>query len=105
MQTRSRKSALRHRKESPIWLRRLDRVKAELAGTRFPATAVEGFRECLMLSATALQWLEESIRDGHPRAGEAQLELKRRRLLARMSAAEARWLAKWTKERTRYFNR
>jgi hypothetical protein len=89
----------------PLWLRQLDRVKAELKGTRFPRTAEEGFRQCTALSATALRWLEGSIRDAHPRASEEQLETERRRLLARLSAAEGRWLAKWRKERVRYFQR
>ena len=87
----------------PLWLRRLDRVKAELKGTQFPRTAEEGFRQCAALSATALRWLEDSIRDAHPRANEDQLEIERRLLLARLSAAEGRWLAEWRKERARYF--
>ena len=89
----------------PLWLRRLDRVKAEMRGTRFPRTAEEGFRQCAVLSATALRWLEDSIRDDHPRASREQLETERRRLLARLSAAEGRWLAQWRKERGRYFRR
>ena len=89
----------------PLWLRRLDRVKAELKGTRFPRTAEEGFRQCAMLSTAALRWLTDSIRGDHPGAGEEKLEAERRRLLARLSAAEGRWLAEWRKERARYFRR
>lgn len=92
-------------RELPLWLRRLDEVKAELKGTRFPRTAQEGFRQCVSLSTTALRWLRDSIRDNHPKASEEQLETERRRLLARLSAAECRWLAEWRKERVRYFRR
>src|SRR5262245_22370591 len=89
----------------PLWLRRLDQVKAELKGTRFPQTADEGFRQCVALSATALRWLRDSIRADHPNASEEQVESERRRLLARLSAAEHRWLIRWRKERARYFRR
>jgi len=92
-------------RELPLWLRRLDRVKVEVKGTQFPRTAEEGFRQCAALSATALRWLEDSIREAQPQASEEQLETERRRLLARLSAAEGRWLAKWRKERVRYFRR
>jgi len=89
----------------PLWLRRLDQVKAELKAVRFPHTAEEGFRQCVALSTTALRWLRDSIRDAHPGASEEELEMERRRLLARLSAAEARWTAKWREERARYFGR
>lgn len=92
-------------RELPVWLRRLDRVKAEVKGTQFPRTAEEGFRQCAALSTTALRWLEDSIRDDHPRASREQLETERRRLLARLSAAETRWLTEWRKECARYFRR
>jgi len=91
--------------ELPLWLRRLGQVKAELRGTRFPRTAEEGFRQCVALSTAALRWLGDSIRDAYPRASEEQLETERRRLLARLSAAEGRWLAEWRKERRHYFRR
>ena len=89
----------------PLWLRRLDQVKAELKGARFPRTAQEGFRQCMMLSTMAHRWLRDSIRDNHPKASEEQLEIERRQWLARLSAAECRWLAEWRKERVRYFRR
>jgi hypothetical protein len=92
-------------RELPLWLRRLGQVKAELRGTRFPRTAEEGFRQCVALSTTALRWLGDSIRDAYPRVSEEQLETERRRLLARLSAAEGRWLAEWRKERRHYFRR
>ncbi|MGH7823763.1 MAG: hypothetical protein ACREQ7_01090 [Candidatus Binatia bacterium] len=92
-------------RELPLWLRRLDQVKAELKGTRFPRTAEDGFRQCVALSTTALRWLRDSIRDAHPTASEDKLETERRHLLAKLSAAEGRWLAEWRKERVRYFRR
>lgn len=89
----------------PLWLQRLDQVKAELKGARFPRTAEEGFRQCMMLSTTAHRWFRGSLRADHPNASEEQLESERQRLLARLSAAEARWLTEWRKERARYFRR
>ncbi len=91
------------RKNVPIWLRRLDQVRAELKGTRFPASAQEGFRQCAMLSAEAHRWLQQSIRAAMPEARAAQVEVARRRLLARLDAAEQRWLERWREERARYF--
>jgi hypothetical protein len=103
--THRRKVTLARVRHLPLWLRRLDQVKAELKGVRFPRTAEEGFRQCMMLSTTAHRWLRDSIKDNHPEASEEQLEAERRRLLARLSAAESRWLAVWRKERGRYFRR
>jgi hypothetical protein len=103
--THKKKVTLARVRKLPLWLRRLDRVKAELKGTRFPRTAEEGFRQCLALSTTSLRWLRESIKTNHPNASEEQLETEKRRLLAKLSAAESRWLAAWRKERTRYFRR
>jgi hypothetical protein len=37
----------------PLWLRRMDLVKAEMKTVRFPHTAQEGFRQCAELSDTA----------------------------------------------------
>lgn len=87
----------------PLWLRRLDQVKAELKGTRFPRTAEEGFRQCAALSIAALGWLRDSLKGAHPKASHEELEREKRLLLARLSAAEARWLVRWRKERLRYF--
>ena len=96
---------MKHSNRVPLWLRRLDQVKAELKSVRFPRSAEEGFRQCVMLSATALRLLRESIRTAHPGASEEQIELEMRRLLARFAQADARWVAKWRKERARYFGR
>lgn len=90
-------------KKVPVWLRRLDTVKAEMKSIRFPGAAQEGFRQCAELSATARRLLCESIRADHPEATDEDIEHERRLLLARLSAAQARWIAKWKKECDRYF--
>jgi hypothetical protein len=87
----------------PVWLRRLQIVKAEMKSVRFPRSAQEGFRQCGELSDTARRLFWESIRADHPEASDEEIEKERRLLLARFSAAEVRWLAKWKKERDRYF--
>ena len=87
----------------PFWLRRFDLVKAELKTVRYPRTAAEGFRQCAMLSETARRWFLDSIRQEHPGWNEEQIEQERRLILARFSAAQTRWIAKWKKERDRYF--
>jgi hypothetical protein len=92
-----------HPEQPPLWLRRLDLVKAEMKTVRFPKTAAEGFRQCAMLSATARRWFLDSIRQEHPRWSDEQIEHERRLILACFSAAETRWLVKWKKERDRYF--
>lgn len=90
-------------KKAPLWLRRLDMVKAEMKSVRFPRSAQEGFRQCAKLSDTALRWFRQSIRDDHPGLSQEKIEKERCLLLARFSAAEARHIAKWKKERDRYF--
>ena len=90
-------------KKTPLWLRRLGIVKAEMKSIRFPRSAQEGFRQCAELSATARRLFWESIRADHPGASDEDIEKERRLLLARLSAAQARWIAKWKKERDRYF--
>jgi hypothetical protein len=92
-------------KQVPLWLRRLDLVKAEMKTVQFPRTAGEGFRQCAELSETARRWFLDSIRQDHPGANEEEIEQERRLLLARFSAAQARWIKKWKKERDRYFRR
>ena len=94
---------MKRSKKVPLWFRRLDLVKAEMRTVRFPRTAQEGFRQCIALSETALRWFQESLRDNRPGATRVELENERRLLLARFSAAEARRIAKWKKERDRYF--
>jgi len=70
---------------------------------QFPRTAAEGFRQCAMLSETALRWFVQSIRDDHPGASEEEIEKERRLLLARFSAVDARRIVKWKEECDRYF--
>ena len=94
---------MKRREKIPLWMRRLDLVKAEMKTVRFPATAQEGFRQCEELTKTALRWFRQSIRDSHPGASEEEIERERRLLLVRFSAAEARCIAKWKKECDRYF--
>jgi len=90
-------------KQIPLWLRRPDLEKAEMKTVRFPKTAAEGFQQMVMLSETALRWLRQSIKAEHPGASEAKVDLELRKLMARWSAADARWIEKWKKERDRYF--
>ena len=94
---------MKRSRKIPLWLRRLADVKAEMKSVRFPRTAQEGFRQCAELSETARRWFRQSIRNARPGAGEEEIEKERVRLLARFSAAETRWIAKWKKERDRYF--
>jgi len=94
---------MKRSKKAPLWLRRLDIVKAEMKSVRFPRSAQEGFRQCAELSETAGRLFWESIRADHPEASDKDVEQERRLLLARLSAAQARWIAKWKKERDRYF--
>jgi hypothetical protein len=102
-QREEQKNKAQRPKQPPIWLRRLDLVKAEMKTVRFPKTAAEGFRQCAMLSETARRWFLDSIRQEHPGWSEEQIEHERRLILARFSAAETRWIARWKEERDRYF--
>lgn len=96
---------MKRSKQLPLWLRRLDLVKAEMKTVRFPRTVAEGFRQCAELSATARRWFLDSIRQDHPRASAEEIEHERRVIQARFSAAQTRWIKKWQKERDRYFRR
>jgi hypothetical protein len=87
----------------PLWLRRLNLVKAEMKTVRFPRTAQEGFRQCAELSETARRWFRQSIQADHPGASKEEIEKERRLLLARRCTAQARQIAKWKKELDRYF--
>jgi hypothetical protein len=87
----------------PLWLRRLDVVKAELAGTRFPRTAEEGLRQVAALSAVSLRMLEEDVRSAMPGADRKRLRKALYERLARISRVEAEWVHFWKRERARYF--
>jgi hypothetical protein len=97
------RSTVKHPKKAPLWLRRMDLVKAEMKTIRFPRTAQDGFRQCVELSETARRWFRQSIRTGHPGASDAEIEKERRLLLARLCAAQTRRLAIWKTELDRYF--
>ena len=94
---------MKRQKQAPIWIRRLDLVKAEMRNVRFPKTAQEGLRQCAELSKTANRWVLDSIREDNPGAGEEAIEQARRLLAARLSAAEARHMKRWKKERDSFF--
>jgi hypothetical protein len=94
---------VKRRKKTPLWLKRLQVVKSEMKSVRFPRTAQEGFRQCAELSERARRWFRESIRADHPGASDEDIEKERRLLLAHLSVAEARRIAKWKRERDRYF--
>ncbi|HLC40155.1 MAG TPA: hypothetical protein VJO34_00845 [Methylomirabilota bacterium] len=84
---------MKRAKRAPLWLRRLGVVKAELSATRFPKSAEEGMQQCAMLSAAALRLLREQA------GGEKEMH----RLLARLSAAEARHARRWRRDCARFF--
>ena len=94
---------MKREKQAPIWIRRLDLVKAEMRNVRFPKTAHEGLRQCAELSKTANRWVMESIREDNPGAGEEAIDQARRLLAARFSAAESRHMKRWKKERDSFF--
>lgn len=96
---------MRRFKRIPVWLRRLDRVKAELRATGFPRTSEEGIRQCAALSAVSLRLLREEMKKGRTGANEMQVELEMSRLLARFARADARWASRWRRNCARSFGR
>ena len=88
-------------KQVPLWLRRLQLVKAELKGLRFPHNAEEGFRQAVALSAASLRILRAEVRSSITRGDDRQVQAAIRRLLARLSHADARWTRFWKQERAR----
>ena len=94
---------MKREKQAPIWIRRLNLVRAEMRTVRFPSTAQEGFRQCAELSKTANRWVMESIREDNPGADEEAIDQARRLLAARFSAAESRHMKRWKKERDSFF--
>ena len=89
----------------PLWLRRLGLVKAELKSARFPRNAEEGFREAAALSAAGLRILRAEVHSGLRRVDKMRIETATRRLLARLSHADAQRIPAWKRERARYFGR
>ena len=92
---------MQRRKEVPLWLKRLDLVRAELRGIRFPLTAEEGVRQCANLSAVSMGLLKEEIRKTLRTRDKEAVELETRRLLARFSRTDARWKTTRRKDRAR----
>ncbi len=87
------------REEIPWWLKRLDLVRAELRGMRFPRTAEEGIRECAELSEASMRLLKEQVGRSLGTRNEETVDLEIRRLMARFSSMDKRWKAGWRKER------
>ena len=92
-------------RQVPLWLRRLRLVKADLKGVRFPHNVEEGLRQAAALSAANLRILKAEVRSGLAGADERRIEMATRRLLARLSHADARRKSVWTRERARCFGR
>ena len=91
------------RKPLPVWLRRLDLVKAELKGWRFPRNAEEGLLLCAKLSAAYIRSVKKMLRKKHPGADERKIMFEMRRLFDRRKKAEMRLAQKWKKERDKFF--
>jgi len=78
-------------REFPIWLKRLDLVRDELRGMRFPRTVEEGVNQCAELSAVSMGLFKEEIRKSSGARNEATVERETRRLMARFSRIDERW--------------
>lgn len=84
----------------PIWLKRLDLVRDELRGMRFPRTAEEGLMQCAELSAASMGLLKEEVRKKLRTADEKTVERETRSLMARFSSIdEKKWKGDRRKER------
>lgn len=84
---------MKRHKPLPLWLRRLDLVKEDLKGWRFPRTAEEGLRQCAQLSAAGLRVFYATA-GKHPD-----------RLLARLRQTELSRIPAWKKDCARAFQR
>lgn len=87
------------RGEVPIWLKRLDLVRAELKGTHFPKTAEEGVRQCAQLSEASISLLKDEVGKSLGTRNKETVDLEIRRLMVRFSSMDKRWKAGWRKER------
>jgi hypothetical protein len=83
----------------PWWLTKLDLVRAELRGVRFPRTPEEGIRECAKLSEASMRVLKEQIGRSLGTRNEETVDLEIRRLMVRFSGMDKRWKAGWRKGR------
>jgi hypothetical protein len=85
--------------EVPRWLKRLDLVRDELRGMRFPHTAEDGLRQCAELSAVSMELFKDEIRRSLRARDEKSVEMETRRLMARFSRIDKRWKASRSNER------
>ncbi|MEW6664383.1 MAG: hypothetical protein AB1512_04075 [Thermodesulfobacteriota bacterium] len=90
---------IQRREKVPIWLKRLDLVRQELRGTRFPGTAEEGLRQCAELSSASMDLLKEEIRRSLRTKDEKTVEREVRRVMARFSRIDKSWKANQRKGR------
>lgn len=86
-------------KEVPWWLKRLDLVRGELRGMRYPRTAEEGLRQCAELAAVSMGLFKDQIRRSLRTRDVKALEMETHRLMARFSSMDERWKASARKVR------
>lgn len=96
---------MKQAKQVPRWLKQLSLVKAELQGVSFPRTPEEGLWQCAELSALSLRLLHNEIRNRQVRANSRHAALGMQRLLARLSHADSRRIARWRRDCARSFQR
>ena len=77
----------------PWWLKRLNLVRDELRGMRFPRTAEEGVRQCAELSEASMYLLKEEVGRSLRTRNKKKVEMETRRLVARFSRSDQRWNA------------
>ncbi len=82
----------------PWWLARMDLVKAEFRGMRFPRTAEEGVKQCAELSAASMELLRQEIRKDLSARDEGRVEMAVRHLMTRLDRIDERWKAAGGKE-------
>lgn len=92
------KDKMQKDKEIPIWLKRLDLVRAELKGMRFPRTAEDGLRQCAELSAASMRLVKEEFRRSLRAGDENMVEEEIRGLMASFSTIDARWKDSWSEK-------
>lgn len=88
-----RRDKMQRREEVPWWLKRLDVVRQELRGVRFPRTAEEGVRQCAELSEASMMLLKEEVGRALRTRNEETIEMETRRLMCRFSSIGKRWKA------------
>jgi len=93
------------RRRAPLWLRRLDRVAAELRTARFPTSADDGFQQMLELSASGRRMLREQVAAELPGTSASDVDETTHLVVSRMGRARAALTVRWMRERARYFRR